>query len=375
MTGIAGQGNTYKSAMLWDMILSVMDNTVGTEAIFYDTEISARSTRPQQLAWQFERLMKETPDLVHHEHANPDGPLTMTNGVDYMGEEWYSVMYDTMISKHADYKKEEGRKNRSIRLHTPFVDQTGEYIEAIRPDLYGIDSISGFTTSAVEQIQKEHDLNSSKRNMEVMRGGMGKTQMLMELPVLTGRGGGYMIMTAHVGKAFQLDPNQPLKPQLAFMAQDLKFKNTPEKFSFYMNNCWVTLRASKYFKGTGAADRVPMYPRDGEDTLKDDTDLMTILVVNLRGKSGGSGLPFELVVSQSEGVLHGLSQLDYLKQYGRFGLGGDNTNYYLELRPEEKISRTKVRGKLNACWKLRRAMHIQYEMCFMRNCWHHIGEE
>lgn len=372
MTGITGPGNTYKSALMWDMMLAAMNNYRGTEGVAYDTEISMKPARPLQLAHSYPRLMGMG-DFIYDKDFNPGGLLAVTNGVKYSGDKWFDLFCTTMDTKAKEAKDELNKKTGQTLLTTPFINQLGENIRVVRPDVYSIDSISNFTPASVEKMQNEADIGTSDRNMEVMRGGMAKTQMLMEMPVKTGRGGGYIIMTAHMGRKFEMDPRSPSPKQLTFLKQNMQFKNTPEKYSFLMHNVWVSFSSSPYW--VNSSDRAPMYPRDSDDKMKNDTDLMQITVANLRGKSGGSGMPFDMVVSQSEGVLHGLSELDYLKQYDRYGLEGNVQNYQLALYPEAKLSRTAVRTKLDNDERLKRAMHITYEMCFMRNCWHHLREE
>jgi hypothetical protein len=370
LTGIAGPGNTYKSLMLWDMILCVLEAYFGlAEATSYDTEMSQKRSRPRSLskASVFERL-RELHDIVFDEKSNVEGILQMTSAREYLGDKWYSILSDAMDDKWDEFLKEEKRnaKDPQVCLTTPFVDDDGVFVKASVPDLYGIDSLSNFLTSSVEKLQDEHDIGESGRNMEVMRGGMAKTQMMMELPVKTARGGGYVIMTAHVGKEFQMDPRTPPQKQLAFLKQGLKFKNVPEKFSFLVNNCWFCMMASPHW--VSSSDRVPMYPRNSDDKVSGDTDLMTVLISNLRGKSGGSGMPFDVVVSQSGGVKHGLTQFEWLKKYNRFGLTGDLQKYVLDLLPDIKLSRTAIRDKLDNSYTLRRAMHITWEMSFIRTC-------
>ena len=56
MTGFAGPGNTFKSVFLYDMELAVLNNYVVAQAGHYDSEISAKSTRPQKLSRFYRRL-------------------------------------------------------------------------------------------------------------------------------------------------------------------------------------------------------------------------------------------------------------------------------------------------------------------------------
>jgi hypothetical protein len=108
--------------------------------------------------------------------------------------------------------------------------------------------------------------------------------------------------------------------------------------------------------------------------MKGDTDLFLVTLVQLRSKTGPSGLIVQQIVSQQEGVLPSLTEFHYVKNNDRFGLGGNVQNYYLELVPEVKLSRTTVRGKLDSNPLLRRAMTVTAEMCQMTYLWHDLEE-
>lgn len=362
-TGIAGPGNTFKSLFMWDMLLAILNNYICSQGNMYDTELSQQRSRPRNLSKMYARL-KEIVDIIFDEQMNEAGQLQMTNAAQYLGDQWYNLFAESMDEKFAKGKKEIGKKNPEYFLETPFINPDGTPMFAMVPDVYGVDSFSNFLTSSVEKLQNEHDIGDGGRNMEVFRGGMAKTQMMMELPVKTARGGGYILLSAHLGKEFAMDPRTPPAKQLAFMKQGVKFKNVPEKFTFLVNNCWLSMSASSYFNSS--SDRTPAYPRNSDDKIVGDTDLMNVLIANLRGKSGGSGTPFEVVVRQSEGVMHSLTELDFCKKYGRFGLDPNVQNYFLHLRPDVKLSRTTVDKKFREDPLLARAMFITFEMCYAR---------
>ena len=62
-----------------------------------------------------------------------------------------------------------------------------------------------------------------------------------------------------------------------------------------------------------------------------------------------------------------MTEFHYIKSCNRFGLGGNDRNYYLELIPDVKLSRTTIRQKTESDMKLRRAMNITSEMCQIYN--------
>ena len=97
--------------------------------------------------------------------------------------------------------------------------------------------------------------------------------------------------------------------------------------------------------------------------------------MNLRSKSGPTGLPFELVISQSEGVHVGLTEFNYIRSMDRFGLGGHDRSYYLELLPEVALSRTTIRGKIDSNPRLQRALEITSELCQITHLWHDVPKD
>jgi hypothetical protein len=107
---------------------------------------------------------------------------------------------------------------------------------------------------------------------------------------------------------------------------------------------------------------MPEYPWDNSAAMQGDTDLAVITMMNIRGKNGMSGIPIDVIVSQSEGVLESLTEFHYCKSNNRFGLGGNLQNYYMELMPETKLSRTTVRQKLNKDYRVRRAVQFTAEL-------------
>lgn len=361
MTGIAGPGNTFKSVFLWDMMLSVLNNYLVAQGGHYCTEISTKASRPQKLSRFYSRL-KEIENIIYDEKANPEGPLQLTSAKDILGDLWWDLFCDLMEEKLKQANKEKNAKEPDVLLTLPVKLPDQSMLRCMVPDIFGVDSFSNLSTSAVEKIQDENGIGDGSRNTEFLRGGLGKTQIMMEMATKCARGGGFVILVAHLGKEFMQDPKAPPQKQLAFLKGGMKFKNVPEKFSFMVNNCWLAMSASPYW--VNSSDRSPMYPRNSGDKTKDDTDMMIVNLANLRGKSGGSGMPLQIVVSQSEGVKHGLTMLDFLKKFGRYGLDDNVQNYFLHLRPEEKLSRTTARAKLESDHRLYNAMKITYEMAF-----------
>lgn len=348
LTGIVGDGNKFKSTILWYMLLMVLNRYPRSSGLAYDTEISLEYERLLQLAWLME--------YIGGIDLRGDKRLILTNAIKYSGNKFFEQW-----TARARYRMENPEK---FLLASPFIDKDGRQMKILNPHITGVDSLSNLTADAIIKMQKENEIGESGLNTEAMRSSLIKSQMLMQLPTLSGGAGCYMLMSAHIGEGIQMDPFAPPTKQLQFLKQNLKFKNVPQKFRFLMNNCWYAENAQVMER-----DKMPLYPRSSDDNLTGDTDLNKVTLRNLRGKFGVTGIPLEIVVSQSEGVLPGLTALNALKS-NKFGLGGNDRNYYADLYPDEVMGRTTARDKIQTNYKVARAMEISMEMMQIYDLWH-----
>lgn len=343
LTGITGRGNTFKSAFTFFMILRLLQRYVKSMGMVYDTEMSASIARLKALG----RTIGLDGDVLDNLER-----FIMVDKVQYMGNVWYD-----MLKKFG----EERIKTKGIMKTVPVA--LPNVVKCPIPFVFGIDSFSQFTTDSVTKVQEKGEIGESERNVEALRDAHAKDQLIKELPHKAAQLGLWGIMTAHVGDQLNLDPYAPVQKKLAFLKGGVKLKNVPEKFTFLVNNCWYGL-SSEVLVNQGT--KGPEFPKPGEDFMKGDPELMAVTYVNLRGKGGITGAPITLVFSQREGLLPSLSEFYYIKGVNRFGLGGNDRNYYLELLPDVALSRTTVRGKIDENPKLRRALEITSEMCQLR---------
>lgn len=349
-TGFVGRTKTFKSAATLYMILQVLDRYIRTSGQMYETEGTGSIDRVHELARRMDRIAGQ--DLQEL------GRFLVCNTTQYTGTQWWDLL--------KAYLKERISNAKELTVTTPFLERDGSNVKILAPYLPFIDSLSMFAADVVLTMHDKGGVGDSDRNMEFMRDAASKTQLIMEVPTLAGKSSMYIMMTAHVGDKQQIDTYKPNPKKMVFMKSDVVLKNAPEKFTYLPNNCYMVTGATPMIK---TDTKTVEFPRNSDDDLKGDTDLMALTIINLRGNAGPSGLPFEIVVSQSEGVLEGLTNFLYIKTYGRFGIGGNDRNYFLELLPEVSLSRTTVRGKLDSDAKLRRACEITSEMCQMENLW------
>ena len=351
VTGVGGRGNTFKSVLLHFMNERVLDRYCKTVPQLYDTECTVTYGRLEQLA-------QHLPNLAGLD-LEDSGRVFISDSSVMSGNKWFGGV--------RDFADDKAKASKDWMRTTPFVDpKTGAMIRSYYPSLFEIDSLSMFLTDSVEKIYEENEVGASKMNTDSLRGAAAKSQMLMQMPNVAAQHGLHLTMSMHVGDQHQLDPNAPPKKQLAFLNQGVAFKHVPQKTMFLMNNLWYVtntrVEAHKELK-------TPQYPKNPQDNLVGDKDLQAISLINLRAKSGPSGMPFEIILSQSEGILVGLTEYNYLKMNGKYGIGGNDMRYFLELLPDEQLMRTTIRGKCEENAKLRRALEITSEMCQMQNLW------
>lgn len=351
--GVAGQGNTFKSVLLHFFTLQALNRYRQSQAQVYDTEGSISLARLEALS----RHMENIRDIDLTEM----GRLLLTDSATMKGDVWYRAFRD-----YTDNKVSKENVKGWTR-QTPFWDdRQQQYITALVPTIAEIDSLSMFTTTGVQEIYDEKDIGSSDMNTEALRSSRDKSQMLTDLADTTVHTNSFVGMTAHVGPQHQLDPRSPPAKQLMFLKNKVSLKNVPQKFTFTPQVVWYVTGAEVLRNDSTKAVE---FPRSRDDDLKGDTDLQKLTLLALRNKHGASGIPFEVILSQDEGVMVGLTEFNYIRNFDRFGLGGNLQNYHLILYPSVNLSRTTIRAKIDEDYKLRRALQITSELCQMINHW------
>ena len=358
LTAIVGQGNYFKSTIKNYMLLSAFDKvrsqTQESSISSYDTEINVHEESLKRFMAQFEHL---DPDSIF-----VDRVWLITDANMLTGDEFFKELKNFCDAK-MQHKKE-------LMCELPFLERDGQNnMQALIPTFGDIDSLSEFTTSDVLEMGDKFDLGDSGANTMHMRSGLSKMRMLMDLPVLTAKFNHYMLLTAQVGKEIPMGAGPMAVPQkkLQFLKNNDKIKGISDKALFLIHNMWQVISCTLLLnKGTNE----PEYPSGNSYNKDPDLNLVTMKLV--RSKSGTSGVEITILVSQQDGVLSHLSQFHYIKTNGRFGLGGNDRNYFLELLPDVNLSRTTVRDKIDNNPALRRALEITSELCQINQYWRNI---
>lgn len=355
ITGLVGPGNSGKSTIMRYMVLSAISRAITTapDDIYYssyDTEINAHEGRNSRLAAFFDTL--KSLDLIK------SGIWQITNKAIYSGNKYFAALKDYLTEKRKDKK--------SYKFTTAFLDRDGvSPMKVMFPSFTDIDSLTQFVTDDVEKMMEDTEIGQKEGNTIFMRQGLAKMRMLMELPSLAAASSHYFMFTAHIGKTINIPAGPtslPPRKQLSGMREDEIIKGVSNNFFYLLHNCWL-LSSSKPF--LNQTTRAPEYPFEPGDEVAGDLDLNITALKQLRGKNGSSGFTIEVIWSQQEGVLPGLSEFHYIKKMDRFGMEGNDRSYALTLYPEVSLSRTKVRKTIREDKKLQRALEITSQLCQM----------
>lgn len=351
LTGVGGRGNMYKSTEMHDMAGNALNNYLCSTLATHDAEGTTVANRYNQL-YRYLPNLNQT-DLVS------SGRLHHTDLTTMHGNEWFKS-----IQRLAEAK---AKNRKQLMRTTPFVDSNGKQIQVLVPTIAELDSISQMTIEAVGVLYDKAEIGEADLNAEAMRSSMAKNQMLMQIPFVCGTGNIHMLISAHLGDEIVMDKYAPSTKKLALLKGNLKFKATPEKFTFLTDLLIVAEKLEILLNQTTKAAE---YPRDSSDNLKGSTDLQAVTFRILRNKQGPTGDAYVIYVSQGEGVHKGLSMLGYLKDHKdksqgydvAWGMGGHAQSYYLDIYPDVKMQRTTARSLIASDPKLLRAFQITAQL-------------
>jgi hypothetical protein len=305
---VIGPPNANKTTLIAFMNLAVCENIDDYKWNLYDTEISGNYSRIRQLSIPF-------PKMSQIPHGDPtldamEAKVLITSSNDILGDAYFQK-----VTQFGESRK----KLKEVKNDTPFLDGMGGYIKLLKPVGIGIDSLSEFKTSYIEENYTEKNkIGDSGNNMMYARGGIARKQLLQQIPHTAANGGFLFTMTAHVGLEFNMDPKAAKKPGLTHSKRGVQTKGTTGNFDYlngYIAEIWdATPLNNKEYK-TGV-----LYPKDENDKAEDCVDLVKISVHFSRNKTGQSGGYLDIVVSQRDGIQPHLTLFHACKDEDRFGL-------------------------------------------------------
>lgn len=357
LTGVVGMGNSFKTTFERYLMLSAMSKffVYGSYALTYDTEMNIHEGHQFNFTQKFDAF--EGMNIIN------EGYWDFTDKTKYTGDEYFD--------KLKEYLTDKNKNKKSLLRDTPFVNrEVNGLMQMAVPTFGDVDSFSEFSTQDVIRMQDENSLGDSGANTVNMREGLQKNRFIREIVPLSDSAKHYLLLVAHLGMEFNLDPRNPSPRKLSHLKGGIKIKGAPEKFTFATHICWQNLNATPLInQGT----KGPEYPKNPDDNLQGDTDLNEVTVKLLRNKNGPTGMSVQVVVSQREGVLASLTDFHYIKSRKRYGLPGNDRSYVCALLPEVALSRTTIRKKLSENPLLERAIGIVADMCQIEEYWHQFS--
>lgn len=352
LTAIAGPGKMYKSTILHYQLLSAMAriwSACPTSCSTYDSETNIHVTRMKQFTQTFHQF--------HGKDIIEDGDWVISDAGTYYGDEWWARVRKFIMDK---------RKNaKQLQVKLPFNGKDGNPLYETLPTFSEIDSVTAMLLNAGVEIMNKNEIGESGGSHIFMREGLGKAQMLHEIPALGAASKHYFLCTTHIGKNNQMSSGPgtaPPKRQLQHLDPMTKLKGVTEQFLYQQHNLWLVTNCRELWN---KEDKTTKYPKHQGEAIVGDTDLNLVTIQSLRGNAGPNGFKLDVVVSQTEGVLPSLTEFNLLKDHESFGFYGNDRSYRLFFMPEETLQRTTVREKLDSSPKLRRAMNITSELCQM----------
>jgi len=364
LTGITGIPNSFKTAITLYQQLSALDRVLSTvpmtlvKAHTYDCEFNLFMNRVMHLSRIF-------PNICATGYFE-NGRYKLTDRHILSGNKWSTELRESLDDKVKNKKK--------YLLSTPFMTPDRTDIQyAICPSFGFLDSLTAFETDDMTDKKAENELGSKDNNTIHMRSGLVKTQLIADLPFIGVRANHYTQVTAHIGKTIDMPVSGGMAPPPSkatqFMKQGEKLKGVGAQFLYLTNNFYGTTKVMIPV----ASDKTPMYPADDiEKKLVGDKDLNIVTIGLIRSKSGASGREVDLVVSMEDGVQPVLTEFWGLKSNDRFGLGGNNENFHLEIYPDVTMNRINLRRLIASDQKLCRAMNITSELQQMFQCYRHV---
>lgn len=274
-----------------------------------------------------------------------------------------------------DYVKEKIRdtkiqNSKSWEVETEILDpDTGKPYRMLLPTFMGIDSWTQ-ASSKQQNVRNEEftaETETSKQRTYFMEDGLKKTQLMNTLPGICAKGGIYTVITGHLGRKFSID-GKPTSKDMMYMTQDETTKAMGPKFEFLMSSI---IKIANTAALTSQADRRESeYPStDGHISGIELQELSAILV---RCKNAPSGAQWQMVSSQRNGIMAGLSYYNHLRNNKYFGLGSPN-KVRNPLLGDLNIGRTKI-FDLSSEYKTRRALELTYQLYTIQSTWTLMGQ-
>ena len=354
INSLQGPGNSFKTEIINYMMYAPAHRMGNVECIAYDTE---NSMSIERITRSVQNALKSSGIVLDDDKAMAN--VSLVQSADIYGDVWFDLIKEGAKEALKDKLKK-----------TPLLNDNGKPLEIHKPAYVLIDSLSEFKiTDTQERIVDDNAIGDSKTRTVFMSEGLAKTQLISQLPNLAVSTGINFFMVAHTGETIDIGGMFAPKPtKLTHAKSGIKHKGVPQKWTVINNNLYEINNAKVLYN---PSTRTSLYPRTADVSKIESVDLNVVNMINIRNKGGPSGFFYELIISQSEGLLPVLTMFHYIKEHDRYGITGNNSRYHLDLYPATTVSRVSIRTDIRNDARLSRAVEITAQLLQMSVLWSH----
>lgn len=368
----SGKGNTFKSTALSDAMHTIIHRYRPEWASKYDTEVSAELSRDEMCRRAVYRAHHIPYDDSNDVIAMIDrGEFNFVASDMLPGEQWYGdYVRDEVEPRHKQYMAGKGLRE------TPMPDPVRKKNrETLPPWLLGLDSLSEWQSSDLEERRDDSDIGDKEQNALAATNARHKADMMGRWANALSRGHFYLGFTVHVAEGIAMGKYEPSK-KLDDVPANLKFANVPHRALTFLTNSFLLATSSNTLDHTYDAKRgvkTMMFPTaKNKGMTANGNDLKIIRYQQIRAKGGPTGVKFDMIFSQELGFLVGLSEWWYIKEVMEsdktgFGVTRTGNFYELHLVPGVKFQRTTVRDVIDDDVRIKRALEITAQMLYEQN--------
>lgn len=328
-----------------------------------DTENTLNASR---IINQSAQIHEGKPFTIMNQYSkgDPDARCEFIDGNKLYYDMWFDMLYKAAPQRD---------KQRGVKKHTmtyPVPDEGGKEVKRCHPHFCFNDSLTEAKTDTSDNKATKKGIDDSTAKTEFMDDGAIKGRALSKSPRLQILGDIYVMYTASLDEKVDIQMGGPPgaggpKKKVGYIDPTLHLKKVSNQFLKVTTNIWWVKVPRPLYKGTSAADRVPKYPMDKSDIFEGNTDLEYQQVVIARAKAGPTGISFKLVKSQRHGVQPTLTELEFIKDWGKaeqykdYGISsGGQYQHVMDLYPDVKWRYTTVRQLKDEDPRLEKAIEL-----------------
>jgi hypothetical protein len=353
VNAVVGPNGAFKSTTACSFVMRSASIYKSSDVLIHDTENSLDKDKSRAYHMAEELYSPEI-----------ESRTRWIKGIDYtLGRakdkklETYDI-YD--VVKQICDLKETHRKDMIVE--TPFIDpKTNGPLKMWIPTYFFIDSLTELVTAIEEDALNGANTNFSDTNTVAMADGNKKTLFIHAMRKMCQKYGIVFVVTGHYDKVVQMDMYNPTPKETTFALRDYKTKGCGSKLKF-LSSLYARTQAALLLDSA----KEPLYACNSGGGSR---DVMEVGITLERCKTANAGEVTPFVETQSEGLLNAVTNYHYLRIHDYYALNGNKQKQQVFLLPDVTISRNTIRQIASADAKLRRALEIAAQYCYIRNNW------